>query len=286
MHVFETVSALRAQVQVWKQQGLKVGFVPTMGNLHSGHLSLIYLAKQHCDRVVASIFVNPLQFGPHEDFDSYPRTFDQDKAKLVDASADAVFYPSSEEMYPNGERQTTVQAPVELTQLLEGASRPGHFDGVTTVVNKFFNMVQPDMAVFGQKDYQQFAVIERMIVDLALPIQLIRAPIARDKDGLALSSRNQYLTSKQRGVAPKLYSRLVDIEAALRSGNRNFTSMTAAAKVALLAEGFDAVDYIEIVHPKTLLQANHLTDSEFVILAVAKLGETRLLDNVVVDCSV
>lgn len=281
MQVFETVAELRAQVQTWKQQGLKVGFVPTMGNLHAGHLSLIKVAHQYCDRVVTSIFVNPLQFGPNEDFESYPRTFEQDKSQLIEVKADVLFYPSVSEMYPNGQQQTIIQVPAALTEVLEGAQRPGHFDGVTTVVCKLFNMVQPDIAVFGQKDYQQFAVLERMVKELMLPIQLIRAPITRDDDGLALSSRNQYLTTLQRDIAPKLYRTLVDVELALRSGNRNFTSLTDIAEKALLAQGFERVDYIEILNPETLL-ASKEGDSEFAVLAVAKLGAIRLLDNILI----
>ena len=282
MQTFETVAELRAQVQQWKQQQLTVGFVPTMGNLHAGHLSLIKLAHRHCDKVVASVFVNPLQFGPNEDFDAYPRTFESDQQKLRAEQTDAVFYPSVLEMYPNGQQQTLVQVPHAVTALLEGLSRPGHFDGVATVVNKLFNMVQPDVAVFGQKDYQQFAVISKMVTDLAIPIQLIRAPIGRDLDGLALSSRNQYLTSSQKCLAPKLHSVLLDIEMVLRSGNRDFISITQAATDNLLQLGFDSVDYIQVVNPHSLLKALP-TDREFVILAVANLGKTRLLDNVLLS---
>ncbi|MEA3406189.1 MAG: pantoate--beta-alanine ligase [Pseudomonadota bacterium] len=282
MQVFETVTSLREQVTQWKQQGLKVGFVPTMGNLHAGHLSLIKEAFQHCDKVVASIFVNPLQFGPNEDFDKYPRTFEADQQKLLSEKTDAVFYPSLEEMYPYGQIQTKVQVPEALTGLLEGASRPGHFDGVTTVVTKLFNMVQPDIAVFGQKDYQQFAVIKQMVDELAMPIQLIRAPISRDTDGLALSSRNQYLNEQQRQIAPKLHTVLLDLQCSLESGNRNFSAMANIVIESLLTEGFDEVDYVHIVHPQTLL-ASKSADTEFVILAVAKLGKTRLLDNILLN---
>lgn len=282
MHVFKTVSSLREQVAQWKQQSLKVGFVPTMGNLHAGHLSLIKEAFKHCDKVVASIFVNPLQFGPNEDFEQYPRTFEADQQKLIAEKTDAVFYPSVDEMYPNGQIQTKVQVPQALTGLLEGASRPGHFDGVTTVVNKLFNMVQPDVAVFGQKDYQQFAVIQQMVDDMAMPIQLIRAPIGRDTDGLALSSRNQYLSQEQRRIAPKLHTVLLDIQCSIESGNHDFLAMANIATQSLLEEGFDEVDYIQIVHPQTLL-ASKPSDTSFVILAVAKLGTTRLLDNILLN---
>ncbi|MBO1924467.1 pantoate--beta-alanine ligase [Thiomicrorhabdus sp. 6S3-12] len=283
MRVVETLSKLRAQIKEWKRQGLTVGFVPTMGNLHAGHLSLIELAKQKADKVVCSVFVNPLQFGPDEDFECYPRTFEDDRQKLAEAQADLMFFPSVQEVYPHGqERQTKVLVSQALTGLLEGASRPGHFDGVSTVVLKLFNMVQPDLAVFGQKDYQQLKVIQAMVEDLALPIKIVAAPIARNDDGLALSSRNQYLTDHQLKVAPKLQVALLDVALALESGNRNFADLRSAAEESILAAGFDAVDYIEIRHPETLLESNE-QDQAFVILAVARLGSTRLLDNILLS---
>jgi len=284
MQIFKTVHELRRQIQAWKQNGLKVGFVPTMGNLHQGHLSLVKIAQQSCDKVVVSIFVNPKQFGPNEDFDSYPRTFESDEAQLSDLNTDALFFPSVTEMYPNGVEQTTVQVPDKLTGLLEGASRPGHFDGVSTVVTKLFNMVQPDLAVFGQKDFQQLAVIKAMVDDLAMPIEIITAPIARDEDGLALSSRNQYLNAEQRAIAPKLNTVLLDIEMATMSGNRNYPELCASAANQLLTEGFDKVDYIQVCQADTLLPASD-TDSSVVILAVARLGKTRLLDNILLKLS-
>ncbi|QKI89613.1 pantoate--beta-alanine ligase [Thiomicrorhabdus xiamenensis] len=283
MRVVETLSKLRAQIKEWKRQGLTVGFVPTMGNLHAGHLSLIELAKQKADKVVCSVFVNPLQFGPDEDFECYPRTFEEDRQKLAEAQADLMFFPSVQEMYPHGqEHQTKVLVSQALTGLLEGASRPGHFDGVSTVVLKLFNMVQPDLAVFGQKDYQQLKVIQAMVEDLALPVKIVAAPIARNADGLALSSRNQYLTDHQLQVAPKLQVALMDVALALESGNRNFADLRHAAQEAVLAAGFDTVDYIEIRHPETLLESSD-QDQAFVILAVARLGETRLLDNILLS---
>lgn len=282
MQIFEQASALKAQIRQWKSEGLCIGFVPTMGNLHAGHLSLVELAKQQADRVVVSIFVNPLQFGPDEDFERYPRTFEADCEKLQTHSVDALFFPQVEEMYPVGPTQTLVSAPAVLTGLLEGKSRPGHFDGVTTVVAKLFNLVQPDVAIFGQKDFQQYAVIERMVADLAMPLELVRAPIAREEDGLALSSRNQYLSETQRQIAPKLYTVLCDVATALESGNRNFSDLETAATQSLLAEGFDAVDYIAIVDPYTLLPAEE-SQAAFAVLAVARMGATRLLDNIVVS---
>lgn len=279
MQVFEQVNDLRKQVASWKKAGHTVGFVPTMGNLHQGHLSLVKIAQQACDKVVVSVFVNPMQFGPNEDFESYPRTFTEDQAKLAGLQTDAVFYPTVKAMYPNGVNQTKVQVPEALTGLLEGASRPGHFDGVTTVVAKLFNMVQPDKAVFGQKDFQQLSVIRTMVEDLALPIEIVSASIGRDADGLALSSRNQYLTAEQRNIAPKLFTKLQDIAKAIQSGNQDFLALVQVAKQSLIMEGFDAVDYIKICNPMTLLPAK-TDDKDVVILAVARLGKTRLLDNI------
>ena len=278
MLVVEQVSDLRVLVKSWKQAGLSVGFVPTMGNLHQGHLTLVEIAQSKCDRVIASIFVNPMQFGPDEDFDRYPRTFSDDSAKLAALSIDAIFVPSVAEMYPSGISQTVVSVPESITDLLEGASRPGHFDGVSTVVAKLFNMVQPDVAVFGQKDYQQLLVIQQMVLELAMPIEIVAAPIARDTDGLALSSRNQYLSAEQRQIAPMLNVSLQNIALALESGNRDYTALAATATEQLLAEGFDAVDYIQICDPATLTLSDP-SDQSFVILTVARLGNTRLLDN-------
>lgn len=282
MQIVKQTSELREQIQQWKVQGLKIGFVPTMGNLHAGHLSLVKQAQACCDKVVVSVFVNPLQFGPNEDFDSYPRTYEEDCQKLREAATDLLFCPTVGTMYPNGQQTSQVQVPPSLTGLLEGASRPGHFDGVTTVVAKLFNLVQPDVAVFGQKDYQQYCVIARMVEDLAMPVRLEMASIARDADGLALSSRNQYLTPEQRLIAPKLYTVLLDVAAALRSGNCDYAALQQAATDQLTVCGFDAVDYIRIVDPVTLLEAQ-AGQTEFAILGVARLGSTRLLDNLLLN---
>jgi len=280
----EQIQALRALVLSWKQAGLTVGFVPTMGNLHEGHLSLVKLAQQKCDKVIVSIFVNPMQFGPDEDFDRYPRTFEEDSKKLMSLATDAVFVPSVQEMYPAGIEQTVVSVSDSITTVLEGASRPGHFDGVSTVVCKLFNMVQPDVAVFGQKDYQQLLVIQKMVLDLAMPIEIVAAPISRDLDGLALSSRNQYLSADHRQIAPKLNVVLEDIVMALESGNRGFDDLSSAATQRLMDEGFDSVDYVQVCDSLTLQPATN--ESEVVvILAVARLGQTRLLDNKLVVCS-
>lgn len=265
----------------WKRAGQRVALVPTMGNLHAGHLSLVDKARQKADRVVVSVFVNPLQFGPNEDFDRYPRTYEQDCASLREKRVDAVFAPSVEEMYPNGQEQTLVVAPSHLTTILEGATRPGHFDGVTTVVNKLFNMVQPDAAVFGQKDFQQVAVLKRMVEDLSMPVELIRAEIMRDADGLALSSRNQYLDEAQRRIAPKLFVVLQSVRMAIESENDDFRALEATATQQLLAEGFDAVDYVNIRQADSLEPVDSVGEN-CVIVAAARLGKTRLLDNVLV----
>jgi pantothenate synthetase (EC 6.3.2.1) len=277
----DKVSSLREAVMEWKRAGQRVALVPTMGNLHAGHLSLVDKARQKADRVVVSVFVNPLQFGPNEDFDRYPRTYEQDCASLREKRVDAVFAPSVEEMYPNGQEQTLVVAPSHLTTILEGATRPGHFDGVTTVVNKLFNMVQPDAAVFGQKDFQQVAVLKRMVEDLSMPVELIRAEIMRDADGLALSSRNQYLDEAQRRIAPKLFVVLQSVRMAIESENDDFRALEATAKQQLLAEGFDAVDYVNIRQADSLEPVDSVGEN-CVILAAARLGKTRLLDNVLV----
>lgn len=284
MQTFKQIAQLREQVQAWKMQGLRIAFVPTMGNLHQGHLSLVEKAQASADKVIASIFVNPLQFGPNEDFDSYPRTFAADEAKLQSVNCDAVFYPTVVEMYPNGRNQTIVSVPESLTGLLEGTSRPGHFDGVTTVVCKLFNMVQPDVAVFGQKDFQQLRVIEKMVEELNLPVEIQAAAIARDSDGLALSSRNQYLNESQRSIAPKLFVTLQDIALAIESGNLEYSSLIEAASKQLIQIGFDEVDYIKVVHSKTLIELeNGQNLPGLAILAVAKLGKTRLLDNILLN---
>lgn len=280
MQVFEHISLLRAQLHQWRQAGLTIALVPTMGNLHAGHLSLVELAQKHADKVVVSVFVNPLQFGPNEDYEQYPRTFEADKMVLEQFATDVLFYPSASQMYPSTDWMTQVVAPNALTSILEGSKRPGHFDGVTTVVAKLFHIVQPDLAVFGQKDYQQFAVIQAMVEGLFMPVRLIRAAIVRDKDGLALSSRNQYLSPQQRQIAPKLAEALVAIETALASGNVKVRDVCDAAYKRLLQQGFDDVDYIEVRDAKTLAPCKDLTTSQtWVILAVARLGKTRLLDN-------
>lgn len=283
--VFNQIAQLRAQVTSWKKAGLTVAFVPTMGNLHDGHISLVALAKKSADKVVVSVFVNPLQFGENEDFNEYPRTFNADVDKLSGALADAVFYPNEAEMYPNGRTaQTLVSAPSDLTSRLEGKTRPGHFDGVTTVVAKLFNIVQPDSAVFGLKDFQQLSIIKRMTADLCLPINIISAPIARANDGLALSSRNQYLNPSQRAIAPILYQTLQSCIIEIQQQPLQVGEILAKAEKQLLGAGFDQVDYLKLVDTDSLIEfeAMYPSEIETVLLVVARLGKTRLLDNVVI----
>lgn len=278
MNVFHTVEAIRAAVLADRVVGKRIGFVPTMGNLHEGHLQLVRLAKQTCDVVVVSIFVNPLQFGLNEDWEQYPRTLENDIAKLEGEGCDYLFNPTETEMYPNGmAEQTRVVVPT-MTDVLCGASRPGHFEGVTTVVSKLFNMVLPDEAVFGIKDYQQLAVIRRMVEDLCIPVQIVAAPIARDEDGLALSSRNSYISEEERPKVSKLYQTLCDVRDRLSAGERDFMALEQQAGEALQAEGFK-IDYIKISHSKTLEPAAH-DDRELTILGAIYTSNARLIDNV------
>ncbi|UTW09267.1 pantoate--beta-alanine ligase [Pseudomonas benzenivorans] len=281
MNTVKTVRDLRAAVAQARAEGKQIGFVPTMGNLHAGHAALVTKAAQRADFVVASIFVNPLQFGPSEDLDKYPRTLADDQEKLLGAGCHLLFAPSVEEMYPDGMGdQTRVSVP-RVSEGLCGASRPGHFEGVATVVTKLLNMVQPDLAVFGQKDFQQLAVIRALVRDLNMPVQIIGAPTVRAEDGLALSSRNGYLTPEQRVVAPNLYRGLQQIAAALREGDRDFAKLVAAAQQQQLAVGFRP-DYLEIREANSLRAAT-AEDRQLVILVAAFIGNTRLIDNLALD---
>ena len=277
MNTVKTVRELRAAVAHARKAGKRIGFVPTMGNLHSGHASLVSKAVQQADFVVASIFVNPLQFGAGEDLDKYPRTLAADQEKLLQAGCNLLFAPTVEEMYPGGMTgQTRVSVP-QLSEGLCGASRPGHFEGVATVVSKLFNMVQPDMAVFGQKDYQQLAVIRAMVHDLNMPIQIIGEPTVRADDGLALSSRNGFLSEEQRAIAPVLYRSLSQIAAAIKNGDHDFARLRAEQVQQIEAAGL-RLDYLEVrqgVH----LRAATAEDRDIVILVAAFLGTTRLIDN-------
>ena len=277
MKVFHTISGLRDDLNKDRRQGLRIGFVPTMGNLHDGHLALIKQARESNDVVVCSIFVNALQFGLNEDWDKYPRTYQGDCDKLRDAGCDYLFHPDDIEMYPNGlDTQSRVICPT-LTDVLCGASRPGHFEGVTTVVSKLFNIVQPDEAIFGIKDYQQLAVIRRMAEDLCMPIQISSAPIHREADGLAMSSRNSYITVEERPLVTVLKDSLEWIAAEIKAGNRDFSALEETAKARIIEAGF-RVDYITVCNSKTLdLAAND--DVEITILGAMFTEAARLIDN-------
>jgi len=277
MNTVKTVRELRAAVARARSEGKRIGLVPTMGNLHSGHAALVTKAAQRADFVVATIFVNPMQFGPNEDLATYPRTLAADQECLLEAGCHLLFTPNVEEMYPHGMAdQTTVSVPV-ISEGLCGASRPGHFDGVSTVVSKLFNMVQPDLAIFGEKDFQQLAVIRALVRDLNMPIQIIGEPTVRAEDGLALSSRNGYLTADERAIAPQLYRVIQAIGSAINSGDKDFSALLDAGKAQLQAAGLRP-DYLE-VREATSLRPATAQDDDLVILAAAFLGKTRLIDN-------
>lgn len=278
MQTLSTADALRRALRKARRAGKTVGFVPTMGNLHEGHLQLVRRAKELADYVVVSIFVNPLQFGPNEDLDAYPRTMAADKEKLFAEGTNYLFAPTAEEMYPEGMGpQTLVEVP-GLTDTLCGAARPGHFTGVATVVSKLFNMVQPDVAVFGEKDFQQLMVIRKMCHDLCMPVDIVGVATVREIDGLAMSSRNNYLSSEERSVAPRLHRILQDYRDAIANGFDNYCHLERHAREDLVLEGFQP-DYVSIRDCETLQDVTPETES-IVILAAARLGKTRLIDNV------
>ncbi|MEJ5210224.1 MAG: pantoate--beta-alanine ligase [Burkholderiales bacterium] len=276
----EVIATIRALDERLMQAG-RVAFVPTMGNLHEGHLALVRLARAHGDTVVVSIFVNPLQFGPNEDFHKYPRTLAEDCAKLETVGCDVVFAPTVTEMYPTPQ-QTEILPPPVADELC-GAFRPGHFRGVATVVAKLFNIVQPSVAVFGKKDYQQLFIIRSMVRELNFPIQILAGETVRAEDGLALSSRNAYLTPAQRAEAPRLYRSLTAVAAALARGERDYAALEANARRELESNGW-RVDYVSVRDAVTLaVPAGN--PPELVVLGAAWLGETRLIDNVEVAAS-
>lgn len=277
MNTVKTVLDLRAAVARARSEGKRIGLTPTMGNLHSGHVALVSKAVQRADFVVATIFVNPLQFGPNEDLATYPRTLAADQDKLLQAGCHLLFTPSVEEMYPHGMADQTLVSVPHLSEGLCGASRPGHFDGVATVVSKLFNMVQPDLAVFGEKDFQQLAVIRAMVRDLNMPIKIIGEPTVRAEDGLALSSRNGYLSAAERAAAPALYRVISQIGVAIRAGEQDFARLLDESRRELERAGF-RIDYLEIRDATSLKPASP-GDRDLVILAAAFLGKTRLIDN-------
>lgn len=281
MQTVQDAAGLRATIRGWRGQGQTVGFVPTMGNLHEGHHSLIKLARARADRVVASVFVNPTQFGPGEDFERYPRTLAQDQAGLAEMDCDLLFSPDVATIYPFGAQQSVSVHVPGITDTLEGAHRPGHFDGVATVVCKLFNLVQPDVAVFGLKDFQQMKVIERMVRDLALPLKILGAPTLRAADGLALSSRNQYLSEAERALAPQIHQTLLKMRELVEKGHARKVIEQVAAST-LERAGFQP-DYVVIRRAEDLEEPDDDERQGLVGLIAARLGTTRLIDNLPFD---
>ncbi len=278
MQTLNAITPLRARLKSWRLAGQSIGFVPTMGNLHAGHLTLVQLAQDRADRVVVSVFVNPTQFGPAEDFAGYPRTLEEDKRLLVAEGVDILFAPTVADMYDDGDAHTAKIEVPGLSDILCGAVRPGHFSGVATVVAKLFNIVQPDLAVFGEKDFQQLLVIRKLSADLNFPIEILGAPIGREADGLAYSSRNRYLTDSERATAPILRKILSDVGESLRAGRHDYQVLQRNAIEALAAAGFKP-DYLEIREASDLRLPG--PDSEdLVVLAAAYLGKARLIDNI------
>jgi pantoate--beta-alanine ligase len=272
---------LRERILGWRREGLRIGFVPTMGNLHAGHYSLVALTRQHADRIISSVFVNPTQFGPNEDFTRYPRTPEADTSGLEAAGCDALWLPTVESMYPFGVDLAVRMRVPGVADVLEGAHRPGHFDGVCTVVARLFNQVQPDFAAFGKKDFQQLAVIQQMVTDLAYPLTLLRGEIVREADGLAMSSRNQYLSAEDRVIAADIHRTLLDMRAQLQAGVSR-TSVETGAALRLEEAGF-SVDYAAIRTPDLaepeIQPAGYAVPGPRVALIAARLGRTRLIDN-------
>ena len=278
MEIARTAQPLRDRIQAWRRAGCRIAFVPTMGNLHVGHLALVHHARASADRVVVSIFVNPMQFGPKEDYASYPVTQEADQAALVAAAVDLLFLPGVADIYPEGIAHTTrVEVPV-LNAILEGEHRPAHFNGVTTVVAKLFNLVQPDEAVFGEKDFQQLLLIRRMVADLCMPIWIDSVATVREPDGLALSSRNSYLGAVERGIAPQLYQTLLDVQSLVECGERDFAGIEQAAVQQLGEAGF-APDYVSIRRQQDLAKPEP-GDSALIVLGAAVIGRARLIDNI------
>jgi pantoate--beta-alanine ligase len=281
MKTLHTIDSVREQVSAWQRAGERVAFVPTMGNLHRGHLHLVERARQLAERVVVSIFVNPLQFGEGEDLEAYPRTPEEDAARLQQGGTDLLFMPAEREIYPDGRDGVTFVEVPGLSSILCGASRPGHFRGVATVVCKLLNIVRPDLACFGQKDFQQLAVLRRMVRDLNLPLEIIGIPTVREEDGLALSSRNGYLTAEERRLAPALYRTLLTLAGRLRAGEQDFTLLEQQG-LAQLEQGGLRPDYLAIRRAEDLQPAG-AGERRLVILAAAYLGRARLIDNVLIE---
>ncbi len=278
MDLVTTVAEVRARVRRWRAEGLRIALVPTMGNLHAGHMSLLEAASAHAQRVIVSIFVNPLQFGPAEDFAAYPRTLEDDQRLLEKGRCDLLFAPPVEQIYPDAGAQPTLITVRGLSSELCGQFRPGHFDGVTTVVAKLFNIVAPDVAVFGEKDIQQFVLIRRMTSDLFLPVEVIGAPTVRASDGLALSSRNRFLSAQERTIAPAIHEALEASARRLLAGDRDFLAIESNGWQRLAKAGLRP-DYFAVRDGREL-QLPGKSSSELVVLTAARLGTARLIDNV------
>lgn len=282
MKTVTDIHGLRTQVKAWRQQGLKIAFVPTMGNLHSGHISLVDEAHKHADKVIASIFINPMQFGENEDIDNYPRTMKNDQQKLIEAGTDLLFTPTADIIYPKGLAKQSYVEVLNVSDGYCGESRPGHFRGVATVVCKLFNLVQPDIACFGLKDYQQVQVIQTMVDDLSMPIKIVPVATIREESGLALSSRNGYLTTQEKSIAPALQQNLQWLAREINSGfakqeSIDFIGLAKKAANAIDERGMKT-DYIHVCQAKTLQPASE-DDVALVILAAAHCGKARLIDN-------
>lgn len=275
MQIVSTITELRSTLSLWRKQGSRIGFVPTMGNLHAGHIELVNNARRQTDKVVVSVFVNPTQFGEGEDYETYPRTEREDAEKLQAARTDLLFLPAVAEIYPENARVNVTVS--ELSERYCGASRPGHFNGVATIVCKLFNMVQPDVAFFGEKDYQQLIVIRQMVADLNFPIRIQGVPIVRERDGLAMSSRNVYLSPEQRLLAPRLYQILCRVRDAILAGQNDFPELAAQHMRELSAVGFRP-EYLVVCRTSDLREAGS-DDRDLVILAAVTLGRARLIDN-------
>jgi len=279
MKIVETISRMSTLVKIAKKEGKTIGFVPTMGYLHEGHLSLARAAKKHTDVVVMSIFVNPLQFGPNEDLSKYPRDFKRDEEMARLAGVDILFYPSEKEMYPEG--YSTYVEVKGLSETLCGLSRPGHFKGVATIVAKLFGIVRPDIAYFGQKDAQQVAVIRKMASDLNMAIEIMAMPIVREKDGLAMSSRNSYLSESERKDASVLHQSLFKAESMIRSGEKDSKKLIRTVESMIRQKPSARIDYIAVVNEKDFKDMDTITGNSLVALAVF-IGKTRLIDNIIV----
>lgn len=278
MNIVTTESDLRATIAEWRRSGQRVGFVPTMGALHRGHLSLVELARTHADQVVVSIFVNPTQFGPGEDFESYPRDTDGDARKLDGAGADLLFLPAVETIYPDG-AVTRVRVDGPPAEGLEAEHRPGHFEGVATVVTQLFQIVQPDVAIFGRKDAQQLAVVRRLVSDLHIPVEILAGETVREEDGLALSSRNAYLSEQERARATVLHRALEAAEQRIQDGERSASAIRTAMRDVLMAEPHARVDYAEVVDADTFQRLDRI-EGDVVLPMAVHIGDTRLIDNI------